>query len=435
MIRLFNWFVKLTGYLPQRLVFRTKVHYEDAATQKRHIKGPAIIISNHTSVMDYAMLIFVFFTRTLRCQAAELQFNRPVMGWFLKLLGAIRVDRSFDDMSCVGKSEAILRKGGVVAIFPEGRLPLAQEKTPLPFRHGAAYLALHAGVPVIPVYSDGRYFAKGRAQVVIGKPINVRALYDESKSERENLQAISQAFAQKVYGLKEKIAEKPARKRAYGIAANLAYDFVKITAAIPALIWMRPKWVSVARESRRVRGPALVVSNHNSFFDPIALMVAVFYCRFRFVATEELFAGKFKNWLFGKVFRCIPIDRKNMRMQTFRQVNEALKSNEIVALFPEGHVLTDEQSQQGTMRSGMVLMAAQGKCPIVPVYMQTPAKWYHRLRIAIGEPIQVQTRGMMPTLEEINRITGDVASSMRSLREICYNDQYAQKNKGEEIPL
>lgn len=208
MICLFNWFVKITGYLAQLLVFRIRLHYEDPAVQKTHIKGPAIIISNHTDVMDYAMLIFVFITRTLRCQAAELQFDRPLMRFFLKLLGAIRVDRSFDDMSCVGKSEAILRKGGVVAIFPEGRLPRAGETPPLPFRHGAAYLALHADVPVIPVYTDGRYFSLSRAQVAIGKPINVRELYSAEKSERENLQAISKAFEERVYGLRGLIAKE-----------------------------------------------------------------------------------------------------------------------------------------------------------------------------------------------------------------------------------
>ena len=208
MIRLFNWFIKLTGYLPQLLVFRTKVTYEDAAVQKRHVRGPAIIISNHTSVMDYAMLIFVFFTRTLRCQAAELQFERPFMRIFLKLLGAVRVDRSFDDMSCMRQSEEILEKGGVMAIFPEGRLPKPQEATPLPFRPGAAYLALHAGVPVIPVYTDGSYFSGARAQVVIGKPVNVREIYDQSLSERENLRIISEKLQQIVYGLKDRIGER-----------------------------------------------------------------------------------------------------------------------------------------------------------------------------------------------------------------------------------
>lgn len=216
--------------------------------------------------------------------------------------------------------------------------------------------------------------------------------------------------------------EKQQKKSDWRFWPRLAYDFVKVTAAIPALIWLRPKWLRVDRESRHITGAELIVGNHNTFYDPIAMMVAMYHRRLRFVATEELFAGKFKNWLFTRVFRCIPINQQNMRMQTLRDVNEALKAGSAVALFPEGHVLTEEESRSGAMRSGMVLMAAQGKCPIVPVYIMTPEKWYNRLRIAIGAPISVQTKGPMPTLGEIERFTGEVAQSMRELRDICLND-------------
>ena len=68
LINIFNWFLKITAWLPQRIVFNTKVYYQDKSVQGRHIKGAAIIASNHTSVFDYAALLFVFFTRTLRVQ-------------------------------------------------------------------------------------------------------------------------------------------------------------------------------------------------------------------------------------------------------------------------------------------------------------------------------------------------------------------------------
>lgn len=422
MTGIFNWFVKITGYLAQKLVFRTKVCYEDADAQGRHIKGPAIVISNHTGVMDYAMLIFLFFTRTLHCQAAEIQFDRPFMRVLLKCLGAIRVDRSFSDMSCMAESERILKKGGVVAAFPEGRLPRKGERPPLPFKTGVAYLALSAGVPVIPVYTDGNYFGRGRARVVVGKPIDVCAMRDPAKSARENLNAITDALRQKTYALRAVMDKEQQPGKLLQLFWHLLYDFVKVTAAIPVLVWLRPRWVRVAKESRFIRGAALVVGNHNSFYDPIALMLSVFYRRFRFVATLELFEGRFKGWLFGKVFRCIPIDRQRLGMQTFRNVNAALKNREVVAIFPEGHVLTDATAGVGAMHSGMVLMAAQGGCPIIPVYMQTPQKWYHRLRIAIGSPIAIHAQGAMPTMGEIQSVTARVSESMRELRACCVED-------------
>ena len=46
-IRIFNWFAKITGFIPFWLAFRTKLYYVDRKLQGRHIKGPAIIMSNH----------------------------------------------------------------------------------------------------------------------------------------------------------------------------------------------------------------------------------------------------------------------------------------------------------------------------------------------------------------------------------------------------
>ena len=60
MSRLLIGLVKFTGWPVQWLCFRTKVTYENRAVQSRRIKGPAIIVSNHTAVYDYAVLLFVF---------------------------------------------------------------------------------------------------------------------------------------------------------------------------------------------------------------------------------------------------------------------------------------------------------------------------------------------------------------------------------------
>lgn len=208
MIALWNWFVKITGWLPQKLIFRTKVYYEDKKAQSRRIKGPAIIVSNHTSVYDYAVFMFVFFSRTLRYQMAELLFRKKGLGGFLRSLGGIEVNRETHDVSCMAKSASILQHGGVVGIFPESRLPKPDETPPLEFKSGAALLALSSGVKIIPVYTDGCYFKKKRARVIIGKPVDVRALYDDSLSERQNIDVITEKLRQKIIDLGVLLGEK-----------------------------------------------------------------------------------------------------------------------------------------------------------------------------------------------------------------------------------
>ena len=208
LIKFWNAFVKITAYLPQLAIFRTKVYYENKAAQSRRIKGGAIIISNHTTVWDYAQYLFVFFFRTLRAQMAEVLFEKKPLGLFLKMMGGIRVNRGANDFACVTKSQKILEKGGVVLIFPESRLPLKGEERPIPFKPGAAYLALQSGAPVVPVFTNGKYFSKKRARVIIGKPIYARDLIDDNLSEKENLAHITDILRNRIISLEKQLYEQ-----------------------------------------------------------------------------------------------------------------------------------------------------------------------------------------------------------------------------------
>ncbi len=188
----FQWFTKFTGWLPQAVVFRTKIHYEDKSVQTRRIKGPAIIISNHTSVYDFAVMLFVFPRRTLRYLMAEVLFEKKRLGAFLEHMGGIKVDRNSYNFAFIDECLDVLRDGGVVGIFPESRLADGDEERPLPFKPSAAYIALLSGVPVIPVYTDGNYFGRKRANVIIGKPVDVREWFTDESDEKKRLEKISE---------------------------------------------------------------------------------------------------------------------------------------------------------------------------------------------------------------------------------------------------
>lgn len=208
MIAFFNYFVKITGFIPYILCFRTKVHFESPAASRR-IKGRAVVISNHTSVWDYAVMLFVFFSRTVRVQMAEVLFKKPFLGVFLRMLGGIYVDRDARNFSFVHKSEQILLGGGVVGIFPESRLPLKGESRPLDFKPSAAFIALSSSAPIIPIYTNGVYFnPKMRCEVMVGEPIDPRAFSSPDKDEKEILDALNTALREKIIDLEKQLYEK-----------------------------------------------------------------------------------------------------------------------------------------------------------------------------------------------------------------------------------
>ncbi len=203
------WFVKITGYIPQKLFFRTKVYYQDKRAQSRIIKGKAIIISNHRSVWDFAMMMFLFPMRNLRCLVAEIMYQKNALfSFFLKSLGSIRVERDSHDFSFIEKSVRILDKNQVLEIYPEARIPNKGEQRPLAFTPSAVYIALESGAPMIPVYTDGNYFNKSRNRVIIGKPIYARDLYNQDKSERENIEIINNILREEIIELENELKSR-----------------------------------------------------------------------------------------------------------------------------------------------------------------------------------------------------------------------------------
>lgn len=213
MYRFLNGLVKITALPAYWFCARTKVHYEDKKVQSRKIKGSAIIISNHTSVYDYALMLFLFFGRTLRYQMAEVLFKSKGLANFLKKMGGIFVDRDSYDFSFVSESIDILEKKGVVGIFPESRIPKPGEERPLPFKSSATYIALQSGAPIIPVYTNGSYFNKKRAQVMIGKPIYAQDLWDASLDEKQNIERMTEMLRTKIKELGEELEKRSAKKR------------------------------------------------------------------------------------------------------------------------------------------------------------------------------------------------------------------------------
>lgn len=196
----------------------------------------------------------------------------------------------------------------------------------------------------------------------------------------------------------------------------LAYDFIKVTAALPGLIWLRPRWMFASPEAKKpLRGGNLVIANHVGFLDPLYLMYAVWYRRHRFVCGKEFFETR-ARWFF-RAFRCIPIDRENFGLDSLRLIADELRAGSLVTMFPEGHINGEGGEEIAAFKPGMVLMALQGRAPVVPVYFRPRKHWYSRLRVVIGEPLDiVKTYGTHPSLGQIDEIVSLLRGRVEKLK-------------------
>ena len=128
MSRLLLWFVKITAFPVQYFYFKKRVYYESNLSPRK-IKGAALIVSNHTSIFDYALIMYTFFTRSIRTLVAKEIFEKNwFMNIFMKGLGAIKVERQSYDFSFMPKMIKCLNKKQVGLVFPEARLPRENER-------------------------------------------------------------------------------------------------------------------------------------------------------------------------------------------------------------------------------------------------------------------------------------------------------------------
>jgi 1-acyl-sn-glycerol-3-phosphate acyltransferase len=116
----------------------------------------AVYASNHTSYMD-TPVVFASLPFQFRILAKKELWPIPFIGWYLDRSGQIPIDTANPraTLSSLGVGVKALRAGMPLFIFPEGsRTPNGQLQT---FLSGAAYLAIRAQVPLVPVALSGVY--------------------------------------------------------------------------------------------------------------------------------------------------------------------------------------------------------------------------------------------------------------------------------------
>lgn len=184
----------------------------------------------------------------------------------------------------------------------------------------------------------------------------------------------------------------------------LLMDLIRITGALPGLVWLRPKIRYTAKQAKkRLRGGVLVIANHTSFIDPACMMYVLWYRRLYFVCHQAFVETKA-----GPFFRAagclIPINADNFSVGSFRSITESLRDGKAVTLFPEGHVNKGDEMLE--FKSGMVLISMQSKRPIVPVYLKPRRHWYSRLKAVVGEPVDITSLSEgRPAFSKIQEVT------------------------------
>lgn len=123
-----------------------------------HVRGeehlwsrrPAVFIFNHQSAVDMLVLCKLLRRDFVGIGKQEIKKN-PIFGPLMSLAGTVFIDRFHHEKAIQALRPAIdaLRHGISLAIAPEGTRSTTPH--PGPFKKGAFFMALEAGVPIVPI--------------------------------------------------------------------------------------------------------------------------------------------------------------------------------------------------------------------------------------------------------------------------------------------
>jgi 1-acyl-sn-glycerol-3-phosphate acyltransferase len=178
-------------------------------------KGPVIIAANHSSYFDFICFIAVC-PRKIYYLAAEKFYKSWFWRPLVKMTGQIKVERQTGDKTeSIEKANAILEKGGVLGIYPEGTRS-ADGEIHKPFT-GVARFALKNKVSVVPVGIKGTFeilprqknFPKFKkiVEINIGKPMDFSQYYGQEEN-KEALKEITNEIMAEIADLSGKKAVK-----------------------------------------------------------------------------------------------------------------------------------------------------------------------------------------------------------------------------------
>ncbi|MDQ3857662.1 MAG: 1-acyl-sn-glycerol-3-phosphate acyltransferase [Actinomycetota bacterium] len=163
-------------------------------------EGGFVVAANHTSNLDPWPLAIPLYPRQVHYMAKAELYRNPVFRWILEKGGAFPVRRGERDSEAFKAAVRYARRGGVVAMFPEGtrRAKGIRKKYVATPRLGAARIALAAGVPLVPAAIAGtdRLARLAPIRVAYGAPIEMAAL--DGRTRRETAQAAIERLMEEI---------------------------------------------------------------------------------------------------------------------------------------------------------------------------------------------------------------------------------------------
>lgn len=120
-------------------------------------KGPFIVVSNHTSRCDWQYIAKAVKPHIVNYVASYIEFHRSHMHFVFDLTRVIPKKNFVADTHCIREIMSVIKKGGSVIMFPEGKSSISGTNQPV--MTGTSKLLKHLNVPVYSTRITGGYMS------------------------------------------------------------------------------------------------------------------------------------------------------------------------------------------------------------------------------------------------------------------------------------
>ena len=165
--------------------------------------GPVILIANHQTLLDVAV-IFAMTRRKVHFMAKKELFDNRFLGWALGTIDAFPISRGDADISGIRTALRILKEGGVLCIFPEGtRNKERKNEALLPLQDGVAMLALRGKAAVVPIWIEGGFHPFSRNVALCEGPMDLGAYAGTTRVDAQTMSKFTQDMRVALLKLRE----------------------------------------------------------------------------------------------------------------------------------------------------------------------------------------------------------------------------------------
>ena len=106
------------------------------------------------------------------------------------------------------------------------------------------------------------------------------------------------------------------------------------------LFWRIKAYYDGPDAKKKIKGGAVIVSNHVAFVDPFVTQGLISYRRFHFIASDVVAHSRFGRWFYKHVYLTQLINRDAPSIKFVQESSKLVKNGNLVCLFPEGHINT-----------------------------------------------------------------------------------------------